>query len=163
MSTAPQQKTLETAVAVDMLDTQLRWLSAWTIHNASHRGESRDGLRVDGHQASCASMSTIMAALYFIALRPVDRVAVKPHAAPLIGAMTVSRVERFLRPVGAGGRLVTVIDGSLSVLSWLGGVVGQSVRALDVDRFGQTGNLPDLYRHYGLDSDAIVFAANRHF
>ena len=54
-----------TADLIEQLDTRLRWLSAWTIHNANHRRDSRDGLKVGGHQASCASMSTIMAALYF--------------------------------------------------------------------------------------------------
>lgn len=72
---------------IDALDTRLRWLSAWTIHNANHLRESRDGLKVGGHQASCASMSTIMAALYFHALRPEDKVAVKPHAGPLLHAI----------------------------------------------------------------------------
>lgn len=74
------------AATLSLLDTRLRWLSAWTIHNANHLRESRDGLKVGGHQASCASMSTIMAALYFHALRPQDRVAVKPHGGPLLHA-----------------------------------------------------------------------------
>jgi pyruvate dehydrogenase E1 component len=72
---------------LDQLDTRLRWLSAWTIHNANNLRESRDGVKVGGHQASCASMSTIMAALYFTALRPQDKVAVKPHAGPLLHAI----------------------------------------------------------------------------
>src|SRR5918997_186835 len=70
-----------------LLDDRLRWLSAWTIHHANHIRPSTDGLKVGGHQASCASMSTIMAALYFHALGPNDRVAVKPHAGPLLHAI----------------------------------------------------------------------------
>ncbi len=73
--------------ALDMLDTRLRWLSSWTIHNANHLRESRDGLKVGGHQASCASMTAIMAVLYFHALRPQDKVAVKPHAGPVLHAI----------------------------------------------------------------------------
>src|ERR687892_2634 len=46
-----------------------------------------EGLKVGGHQASCASMTTIMAALYFHALGPNDRVAVKPHAGPVLHAI----------------------------------------------------------------------------
>jgi len=69
------------------LDTRLRWLSAWTIHNANHIRESRDGLKVGGHQASCASITAIMAVLYFHALRPQDKVAVKPHAGPVLHAI----------------------------------------------------------------------------
>jgi pyruvate dehydrogenase E1 component len=72
---------------IEQLDDRLRWLSAWMIHNANHRRPSRDGIKVGGHQASCASMSTIMASLYFAGLGPNDRVAVKPHAGPLLHAI----------------------------------------------------------------------------
>ncbi len=73
--------------ALRILDDKLRWLSAWTIHHANHVRPSSDGLKVGGHQASCASMSAIMAALYFHALGPNDRVAVKPHGGPLLHAI----------------------------------------------------------------------------
>ena len=77
---------LDEIALLDIIDTRLRWLSAWTIHNANHLRPSPDGLKVGGHQASCASMSTVMAALYFHALGPNDRVAVKPHGGPLLHA-----------------------------------------------------------------------------
>ncbi len=87
---------------LELLDKRLRWLSAWTIHNANHLRESRDGLKVGGHQASCASMTAIMAALYFHALRPQDKVAVKPHASPvlhaiqyLLGHQSLNQLQRF--------------------------------------------------------------------
>ncbi len=54
--------------ALKILDERLRWLAAWTIHHANHVRPSPDGLKVGGHQASCASMTAIMAALYFHAL-----------------------------------------------------------------------------------------------
>lgn len=73
--------------ALKILDERLRWLSAWTIHHANHVRENDDGLKVGGHQASCASMTAIMAALYFHALGPNDRVAVKPHAGPVLHAI----------------------------------------------------------------------------
>src|SRR3954447_15890231 len=73
--------------SLKILDERLRWLSAWTIHHANHVREHADGLKVGGHQASCASMSAIMAALYFHALGPNDRVAVKPHGGPLLHAI----------------------------------------------------------------------------
>ena len=79
--------TPETIAHLESLDTRLRWLAAWTIHNANHLRPSRDGVKVGGHQASCASMSSIMASLYFAALGPNDRVAVKPHAGPLLHAI----------------------------------------------------------------------------
>jgi pyruvate dehydrogenase E1 component len=57
------QKTSPDLDALRLLDDRLRWLSAWTIHNANHIRPSIDGLKVGGHQASCASMTAIMAAL----------------------------------------------------------------------------------------------------
>src|SRR5574338_1663640 len=73
--------------ALNIIDERLRWLSAWTIHHANHLRDNADGLKVGGHQASCASMTAIMAALYFHALGPNDRVAVKPHAGPVLHAI----------------------------------------------------------------------------
>src|SRR5918911_1478615 len=64
------------------LERKLLWLSAWMIHNANHIRPNRDGLKVGGHQASCASCISILAALYFEIARPQDRIAVKPHAGP---------------------------------------------------------------------------------
>jgi pyruvate dehydrogenase E1 component len=93
--------------ALKILDERLRWLSAWTIHHANHIRENTDGLKVGGHQASCASMTAIMAALYFHALGPNDGVAVKPHAGPvlhaihyLLGSQSREALENFR---GLGG------------------------------------------------------------
>ena len=72
---------------LETLDARLRWLASWTIHNANHLRESRDGLKVGGHQASCASISAIMTVLYFHALGVNDKVAVKPHAGPVLHAI----------------------------------------------------------------------------
>ncbi|HML14269.1 MAG TPA: transketolase, partial [Xanthobacteraceae bacterium] len=69
------------------LEKKVLWLAAWTIHHANHVRESTDGLKVGGHQASSASLATIMTALYFHVLRPEDRVAVKPHASPIYHAI----------------------------------------------------------------------------
>jgi len=70
-----------------------------------------------------------------------------------------AHVETLLAPLAADAGLVTVLDGSPAALSWLGGVRGHRVSPLGVDRFGQTGDLTDLYRTYRLDVDAIVDAA----
>ena len=67
-------------------EQRLLWLSSWMIHNANHL-RSADEVKVGGHQASCASMVSIMTALYFATLKPQDRVAVKPHASPVFHAM----------------------------------------------------------------------------
>src|SRR3546814_18380451 len=69
------------------LERKVLWHAMWTIHNANHVRDSRDGLKVGGHQASCASVATLMTALYFDVLRPQDRVAVTPHASPIYHAI----------------------------------------------------------------------------
>ncbi|HKG00591.1 MAG TPA: transketolase [Xanthobacteraceae bacterium] len=90
------------------LEKKVLWLASWTIHHANHMRESADGLKVGGHQASSASLATIMTALYFRALRPQDRVAVKPHASPnfhaiqyLLGRQTREKLECFRGYKGA--------------------------------------------------------------
>src|SRR6202048_1632438 len=69
------------------LEKKVLWLASWTIHHANHLRETVDGLKIGGHQASSASLATIMTALYFRALRAQDRVAVKPHASPIYHAI----------------------------------------------------------------------------
>ena len=76
-----------TASHLKIVEQRLLWLSHWMIHNANHIRPKTDGIKVGGHQASSASMVSIMTALYFSALRPEDRVAVKPHASPVFHAM----------------------------------------------------------------------------
>jgi pyruvate dehydrogenase E1 component len=73
--------------SLSALERKVLWLASWTIHNANHLRENTDGLKVGGHQASSASLATIMTALYFDVLRPQDRVAVKPHASPIFHAI----------------------------------------------------------------------------
>ena len=98
-ATAPTATDLQCLRA---LERKVLWLSVWMIHNANHLRASRDGLKVGGHQASSASVVTLMTALYFDALRPQDRVAVKPHASPvfhavqyLLGRQSQDQLERF--------------------------------------------------------------------
>ncbi|MBT3359638.1 MAG: transketolase [Rhodospirillales bacterium] len=69
------------------LERKVLWLSCWMIHHANHVRPSSDGMKVGGHQASCASAVTALSALYLSVLRPEDRVAVKPHAAPVFHAL----------------------------------------------------------------------------
>jgi len=90
------------------LERKVLWLASWTIHNANHLREASDGLKVGGHQASSASLATIMMALYFDVLRAQDRVAVKPHASPifhaiqyLLGKQTKDKLENFRGYKGA--------------------------------------------------------------
>jgi len=84
------------------LERRALWLSTWMIHNANHIRPNHDGMKVGGHQASSASLATILTALYYAALRPEDRVAVKPHAGPVFhalqyiaGRQTQEKLENF--------------------------------------------------------------------
>jgi pyruvate dehydrogenase E1 component len=90
------------------LERKVLWLATWTIHHANHVRENTDGVKVGGHQASSASLATIMTALYFHTLRPADRIAVKPHAAPnfhaiqyLLGRQSREKLENFRGYKGA--------------------------------------------------------------
>ncbi len=88
-SLVPPAKAIEPAAlaALQQLERKVLWLSSWMIHNANHLRTSRDGLKVGGHQASSASVATLLSALYFHVLKPADRVAVKPHASPVFHAI----------------------------------------------------------------------------
>ena len=70
-----------------------------------------------------------------------------------------SHIERLLADVPLNCGIVSVIDGHPATLAWLGAVAGHRTRALGVEHFGQTGTLAELYRHYGIDANAIVAAA----
>ncbi|HZA01162.1 MAG TPA: transketolase, partial [Hyphomicrobiaceae bacterium] len=98
-------KTLE---ILRQLERKVLWLSTYMIHHANHEVNRGDGLKVGGHQASSASLVTLMTALYFHILRPEDRVAVKPHASPvfhaiqyLLGQQPLEKLKNFRAFAGA--------------------------------------------------------------
>ena len=70
-----------------------------------------------------------------------------------------SHVHSLLAPLPANATLVTVIDAHPASLSWLGCVHGHRTMPLGVTRFGQSGDLVDLYEHYGIDQRSIERAA----
>jgi len=101
------------------LERKLLWLSSWMIHNANHIRPNRDGLKVGGHQASCASSISILTALYLEIARPQDRIAVKPHAGPvfhainyLLGRQTREKLEGLRQFGGIQPYPSRVKDGS---------------------------------------------------
>jgi pyruvate dehydrogenase E1 component len=63
------------------------WLATSIIHHANRVRTTPSGVKVGGHQASSASMVSIMTALWFDHLRAADRVSVKPHASPVLHAI----------------------------------------------------------------------------
>ncbi len=93
---------------LETLSERALWLSSWMIHHANHIRENRGGVKVGGHQASSASCAQILTSLYFHALRPEDRVAVKPHASPvyhaiqyMLGRQTRDQLVKFRSLGGA--------------------------------------------------------------
>ncbi|MFI0938487.1 transketolase-like TK C-terminal-containing protein [Streptomyces sp. NPDC021020] len=91
MSTAPAAPG-RTAVGISpgvlrQIEDRVLWLSTAIVHHANRVRPNASGLKVGGHQASSASMVSIMTALWFRHLRPQDRVSVKPHASPVLHAV----------------------------------------------------------------------------
>jgi pyruvate dehydrogenase E1 component len=102
------------------LEKKVLWLASWTVHNANHLRDNDDGLKVGGHQASSASLATVLTALYFAVLKPEDRVAVKPHAGPafhaiqyLLGRQTREKLINFRGYKGAQSYPSRTKDGEM--------------------------------------------------
>jgi pyruvate dehydrogenase E1 component len=76
---------------LDRIQRRVLWLSAWMVHHANTLRPNPDGIKVGGHQASSASVVSLLTALYFHALRPTDAVAVKAHASPAFYAIQYLR------------------------------------------------------------------------
>ena len=72
-----------------------------------------------------------------------------------------SHIEQLLAALPDCAGLVSVIDAHPATLSWLGGVCRHRLIPLGVDRFGQSGDVPDLYHEYRIDADAIIEAVAR--
>jgi pyruvate dehydrogenase E1 component len=159
--------------ALRQIERKLLWLSSWMIHNANHIRPNRDGLKVGGHQASCASVVSIMTALYFHMLRPQDRVAVKPHAGPvlhainyLLGRQTVEMMAGLRQVGGAQAYPSRVKDGGeidfstgsvgLGVaITSFAGLIQDYLRAHDMVR----GERPAA-RHIAIAGDAELDEGN---
>jgi len=77
----------EQLAVLDAIQKRILWLSTRIIHHANHVRPNADGLKVGGHQASSASVVSILTALYFHSLRQGDRVSIKPHASPAYHAI----------------------------------------------------------------------------
>ncbi len=73
--------------ALEAVEKRVLWLSTAMVHHANRVRPNTSGLKVGGHQASCASMVSIMTALWFEQLRSDDRVSVKPHASPVLHSL----------------------------------------------------------------------------
>lgn len=85
-TTLPQANT-DSLEVLDRVQRRVLWLATSMIHHANKVRGAGSEIKVGGHQASSASMTSIMSALYFSHLRAEDRVSVKPHAAPVLHAI----------------------------------------------------------------------------
>jgi pyruvate dehydrogenase complex dehydrogenase (E1) component len=172
---------------LDEIQQRVLWLATRIVDAANHDRDTGDGVKVGGHQASSASLVTVMTALYFAHLDAPDRVSVKPHASPVFHAVQylLGNLDRaYLPTLRAFGGLqsypsrtkdpdgvdlssvfpdrvpvVTVQDAASHALSWLGSALGVPAVSLGVDSFGQSGTVADLYRAHDLDPGSIVNAA----
>ena len=94
--------TAEELPVLQDIESRVNWLATLMIDNANNQRPKRDSIKVGGHQASSASVATILTVLYTKVLRPQDRVAVKPHAGPayhalmyMMGRQTRENMEKF--------------------------------------------------------------------
>ena len=124
------------------IEQRVLWLSTLMIHHANNVRPNPEKTKVGGHQASSASVASIITALYFHFLRAGDRVSIKPHASPVYHA------AQFLL-----GRL----DGKyLTTLREFGGLQAYPSRTKDPDPVDfSTGSV-------GLGAVAPVLAALAH-
>jgi pyruvate dehydrogenase E1 component len=107
MALAPAPPQLDLDV-LDRVQDRVLWLATAIVHHANRVRPNRSGVKVGGHQASSASMVSLMTALWFAVLEAPDRVSVKPHASPVLHAINylLGRLDRrYLTTLRAFGGL----------------------------------------------------------
>lgn len=124
---------------LDAIAQRVLWLATRIVDSANRERDTGDGVKVGGHQASSASMVSIMTALWFYQLNAQDKVSVKPHASPVFHAIEY---------------LLGELDRSyLTTLRSFGGLQSYPSRTKDPDRVDfSTGSV-------GLGPAAPLFAA----
>lgn len=129
----------DTIPHLETIAQRVLWLSTYMIHYANKLRANPDTMKVGGHQASCASVVSLMTVLYFAVLRPQDHVAVKPHASPVLHAIQylLGRLPRHM----------------LTTLRDFGGLQAYPSRTKDPDKVTiSTGSV-------GLGAAATIFGA----
>src|SRR5680860_1656629 len=107
MTVAPEQQEADLET-LDRVQQRVLWLAAAIVHHANRVRPNASGVKVGGHQASSASMVSLMTALWFAHLEAPDRVSVKPHASPVLHAINflLGRLDRrYLTTLRAYGGL----------------------------------------------------------
>lgn len=87
MRSLPEEPTPSMLETTEQIQKRILWLAAMIVHHANHIRPNLDGTKIGGHQASTASMISILSALYFHFLQPGDRIAIKPHSSPAFHAI----------------------------------------------------------------------------
>jgi pyruvate dehydrogenase E1 component len=95
-TSAPAAERAPDLATLEAVQRRVLWLATAIVHHANRVRENRSGVKVGGHQASSASMVSLMTALWFSELRAEDRVSVKPHASPVLHAINhlLGRLDR---------------------------------------------------------------------
>ena len=111
---------------------------------------------------AAAYLGSERASVGVLAVTSADRLSAGWHGAQRSreqGERTaLSHVEDLLSALPRDAAIVTICDAHPETLSWIGAVHGHRVRALGPEQFGQSGSIPELYAHYGMNVDAIVQA-----
>jgi len=101
------------------VEQRVLWLATAIVDHANRVRPNPSGLKVGGHQASSASIVSVMTLLWLEHLQPGDRVSVKPHASPVLHALNY---------------LLGALDGAyLTTLREFGGLQSYPSRAKDPD------------------------------
>ena len=102
MTTHSHEATQQLADIRRSIADRVLWLSTAMVHRANNVRPNEDGMKVGGHQSSCASSIHILSSLFFETLGADDRIAIKPHASPvyhsiryLFGDLEESYMDQF--------------------------------------------------------------------
>src|SRR5918994_1477363 len=145
---------------LDEIQRRVLWLAASIVHHANRVRPNRSGVKVGGHQASSASMVSLMTALYFAVLEAPDRVSVKPHASPVLHAINylLGRLDRsYLTTLRQFGGLQIALIGDAELDE---GACWEAIADPMVSRLGEVMWVVDLNRQ-SLDRVVPDIAAGR--
>ncbi|GGF21368.1 transketolase-like TK C-terminal-containing protein [Subtercola lobariae] len=160
---APQYSDPSLQVLAEV-EQRVLWLSTAIIHHANRVRVNASGIKVGGHQASSASIATIMTSLWFGQLRAEDRVSVKPHASPILHGINYllgSLDEKYLTTLREFGGLqsypsrakdpdpVDYSTGSVGI-----GATAPIWGAVSRRYAGKVSGKPSMGRQYSLVGDA---------
>ena len=155
---------------LEAIQDRVLWLSTQIVHHANNVRPNPDGIKVGGHQASSASIVSLMTALYFHQLRRGDLVAVKPHASPVFHAiqyllgtlpaekLTELRAYRGLQAYPSRTKDVDPVDfstGSVGLGAVAPNFASLTARYIE-DHFGEVGS----HRFFALLGDAELDEGN---